>query len=572
MWSAKEPSVYPEISTHFYPCVGGLFGKQFDKWLNVLEKNTKTKNYEDVDRENKFGTVYVEDNEENSASFFSSDNRHFHSGIYPLKNKVYQCGNEVEPELPYPVVGVGFQREELIVACLISNNNIGFFKLKSNDKNVDEWLLVGTIYNKDYLFLNHLYFSKDGTKAVTIATKLKEYERTPFDKADINIPYLCEISLSYSGQATHQINESKTTIEHSYIAPLTIKFVVKAPFAAEYINNEIKTFDLEIEFIAGDYGRDLYFPPIEGIPYWTANYYYAYWNCENGEHWKVPNLYWWQAGFSSCPGLAIEQYQTTASNDIKVSSGNVLSYKISFNGFGNNKAIYTTKGLRVDSSLSYSTLGNPGYPDAPFFGPLAKVNLHAIVPRIPDFLDGLFSGKRFGVTTYFLAGNVYSIYDTGDSLKTYSFNIQDYTTRFVFYEGGGFYSNNQATIPAQGTLLDTLNDTFEGRESGLGTGVSKRDVLLLVDLSQELFVIGGKFGIKVIKSGKVIKELNDNLEVGRGEMFFGNQFDGERDGIWGNIGVKYSSKNSDYLLQIGNNNAVFNGNDIDFKFEQIGVS
>ena len=128
MWSAREPKVYCETASFFYPCTGGLFGKQPDKWLNVID------NFEDYDAENKFGTVYVEDNNENTASFFRADNRQFHGGTYPLKNKVYQCGNEVEPDLPYPVVGVGFQREELIVACLISNNNIGFFKLESNDQ------------------------------------------------------------------------------------------------------------------------------------------------------------------------------------------------------------------------------------------------------------------------------------------------------------------------------------------------------------------------------------------------------------------------------------------------------
>ena len=565
MWSAKEPSVYPEISTHFYPCTGGLFGKQSDKWVNVID------GYEDVDVENQFGMIYVEDNNENSASFIGSDNRHFHGGTYPLQRKVYQCGTAVEPDLPFPVVGVGFQREELIVACLALNNNIVFFKLETNENNVDEWGIVGTIYNEDYLFLNHVYFSKDGTKAVSIATKVEEYERTPFEKNDIYIPYLLEINLSYSGQATYQINANETIIEHSYVAPFTIKFEVTAPFAAEYINNEIKIFKSKIEFIAGDYPRQIYYPPIEGIPEWNANYYYAYWNCVSGEHWRVPMLFWWQVGYSECPGLAIEQYPTFGVNDILV-SGNFFSYKISFNDLEQPKAIYTTNGLTVSSQINYSTTGRDGYPDAPYFGPLAKIDLYGISPKIPDFLDGLFSGKHLSVTIYFLAGQIYAYYNTGIETKTFSYQIADYNNGFVFYDGSGNYSNNTAVINAQGSLISNISDSFVPREQGLGTGISKRDIILLVDLSQDLFVIGNILGVKVIKGGEIIKNMPISINVSKGDMFVGNQFDAEKDGIWANIGVKYASRNQDFLLQIGNNNAIFNGNEINYSFEQIGVS
>jgi hypothetical protein len=147
------------------------------------------------------------------------------------------------------------------------------------------------------------------------------------------------------------------------------------------------------------------------------------------------------------------------------------------------------------------------------------------------------------------------------------------------YTGGGAYSNNEATISAQGSLLNTLHDKFNSREEDLNAFTSKRNIILLVDLSQDLFVFGGKKGVKVIKNNEVIKEYNNEVFVSKGQLFVGNKFDGEDsgdfgslDGVWGNIEIKYASKGEDYLLQIGNNNALFSGVEIDYKFEQIGVS
>lgn len=577
MWSATEPKVYPEISTHFYPCMGGLFGKQSDKWLNVLD------NFDNIDIENKFGTVFVQDDNGNTASFISSDNRHFHGAAYPLKTKVFKCGSEVEPDLPHPVIGVGFQREELIVVCLVSPHEIGFFQLQETDNynKIEEWVRVGTLFNQEHFFFNHVYFSKDGTKAVTILTK-KEKITENLDDIEINVPYLLEINIGYYGSVSSEIKENETTRESSLVAPYTLKLEIDAPFAAEYVDNELKVFKVKIEFISGVYPRKIYYPPVEEIPYWSANYYYAYWNPITGEHWKVPHLYWWQVGATSYPGLSIESYPTKGSNEIEVTGG-FQSYKIHYNGLERDKSIYTTQGLDVTSSIIYSTTGNPGYPDAPFFGPLAKVDLKAIVPRIPSFLDGLFEGKHFGVTAYFLAGSIYSKYSTGISTKTYSYNISDYTTSgWAFYDGSGIYNKeNEIMINAQGSLINSLHDKFIPRDSKLGTGVSTREVLLLVDLSLNLFVIAGILGVRIVKDGEIIKTYENSLLVSKNDAFEVNAFDGEKDGVWGNIGIKYSSQRKEnddkeieenYLIQFGDNNAMLNSSEINYKFEQIGVS
>jgi hypothetical protein len=330
MWEATEVDNPQHQGVSFSACLHGLFGKkeQWDSFQikeGIIKKGKKAAKYQ-------FGNVIWEGKNKETISIKSPVNRHYHGGEF-LSKKVYLCGHEKKPEAPNLIIGACIKDRQIsavektggkkpFIAVLLAPDTLGFYWLNSRA----QWEKKSEIKLIGYRFDNMVYFSQDGNNAVTIVTK-KETVWMPHEQKDIYIPYLYSINIS-NRTITGVLNKAETSKISEDIAPYTVKITIEAPFASEFVNGEIKTFKSKIEFMLGDYRRPLYFPAIEGVPTWSANYYYAYWDGVTGEHWWTPNLYWWQVGSSSWPGLAIENYPTTGSHEIINYGGNVISFKI----------------------------------------------------------------------------------------------------------------------------------------------------------------------------------------------------------------------------------------------------
>ena len=201
-------------------------------------------------------------------SFIGPVNRHcYYKQESVLQNKVFSCGKEIEPPPPGKVIGACKRRSEQLkisyspyIAIRESEKVIAFYWLISNkDSQKKSWVKKGVITLPDKHYVAHtVFFSQDGTQAVTYALEEKEFKFNIALQIRGSIGFIPQrllITLDDEGNVGYTMSAS-TTMTITALEPdsywnLSVDF--DGDIASEFVDNELKHLHIRQENVIGVY-------------------------------------------------------------------------------------------------------------------------------------------------------------------------------------------------------------------------------------------------------------------------------------------------------------------------------